>query len=481
MTRPTPPTLLALLLSLAAACAGDTPRTTPGPARSVAPNIIWIVLDDAGPAIGASGDPQAITPHIDRLAREGARFTRAFTHSAACAPSRSGLIAGMYPTSMGSHHMRSLLANPPQPFMRLLRDAGYYVVWPGKMDFNFYSPGGGIDRNNLREGWRYDCPECWDSQAPWLGGTPPRQPFFAYLDVAVTHESQVRATPEQFAKTTARLTPDQRHDPARMRVPSFFPDIPEVRQDLARFYDLMTAADYQVGDVLAWLDRHGLTEHTVVMVFGDHGIGLPRMKRWVYDSSLQVDLVVRWPGQIAPGTVREDLVAFVDFAPTVLSIAGVPVPERMQGQIILGPARAADRQYVYGARDRFDNAFDRIRSVRDARYHYIRNFQPEIPYAQRIPYAELGPTLQAWRRLAEGGRLTGPPALFFAARKPEEELYDTAVDRDEVRNLAGDAAHREVLVRLREALDEWMASTTDLGAVPEAELVTRGVLRPGVQ
>jgi arylsulfatase A-like enzyme len=217
------------------------------------------------------------------------------------------------------------------------------------------------------------------------------------------------------------------------------------------------------------------------MVFGDHGTGLPRMKRWVYDSSLQVDLVVRWPEQIAPGTVREDLVAFVDFAPTVLSIAGVAVPERMQGQVILGPARAPDRQYVYGARDRFDSAFDRIRSVRDTRYHYIRNFHPEIPYAQRIPYAELGPTLQAWRRLAEGGRLTGPPALFFAPTKPEEELYDTAVDRDEVNNLAGDVSHRDVLARLRTALDEWMVATKDLGTVPEAELVSRGVLRPGIQ
>jgi arylsulfatase A-like enzyme len=266
-----------------------------------------------------------------------------------------------------------------------------------------------------------------------------------------------------------------------MRVPAFLPDAPAVRQDLARFYDLMTAADYQVGDVLAWLDQHRLAENTVVMVFGDHGIGLPRMKRWVYDSSLQVDLVVRWPGRIDPGTVREDLVAFVDFAPTVLSIAGVTVPDRMQGQVFLGPQRAPAREYVYGARDRFDNAFDRIRSVRDSRYHYIRNYHPEIPYSQKIPYAELGPTLQTWRRLAEGGGLTGPPALFFVARKPPEELYDTAADRDEVRNLAADPSHRATLDRLRAALDRWTAETTDLGAVPEADLVARGILRPGVQ
>jgi arylsulfatase A-like enzyme len=172
-----------------------------------------------------------------------------------------------------------------------------------------------------------------------------------------------------------------------MRVPAYLPDAPAVRQDLARFYDLMTAADYQVGDVIAWLAQHGLAENTVVMMFGDHGTGLPRMKRWVYDSSLQIDLVVRWPGWIDPGTVREDLVAFVDFAPTVLSIAAAPIPDRMQGQVFLGPQRAADRAYVFGARDRFDNAFERIRSVRDTRFHYIRNYHPEIPYSQKIPYA----------------------------------------------------------------------------------------------
>lgn len=473
--------LLLIPLVLAAACATDAPASSAARPQDGRPNIVWIVLDDAGPAIGAGGDPQAITPNIDRLAREGVRFTRTFTHSAACAPSRSGLVAGRYPTSMGSHHMRSLLAQPPETFMELLRAAGYFVAWPGKMDFNFYSRGGAFDRSNPREGWRYDCPACWDTQAAWLGGPPPRQPFFAYLDVATTHESQVRATPEAFARATARLQPDQRHDPAKMRIPAYLPDVPEARQDLARFYDLMTAADYQVGDVIAWLDQHQLAENTLVMVFGDHGTGLPRMKRWVYDSSLQVDLVARWPRGIPPGTVREDLVAFVDFAPTMLSIAGTPIPDDMQGQVFLGPARAPDREYVFGARDRFDNAQERIRSVRDRRFHYIRNYHPEIPYSQVIPYAELGPTLQAWRRLAEAGTLNGPPALFFRPKKPVEELYDTERDPDEVRNLATDSAHREVIDRLRTALDAWIAETNDLGAVPEHDLVARGVLRPGVQ
>jgi arylsulfatase A-like enzyme len=287
--------------------------------------------------------------------------------------------------------------------------------------------------------------------------------------VGVVHESHVRDTPEQLAKDTERLTPSQRHDPAKMRVPAYYPDVPAVRRDLANFYDLMTAADYQVGDVMDWLDRYHLADRTVVWVFGDHGTGLPRMKRWLYDSGLRTDLVIRWPGQIAPGTGRDAPVAFVDFAPTVLSIAGAPIPKSVEGQVFLGPNRAKDRDVVFGARDRFDNADDRIRSARDSRYEYIRNYHPELPYSQPMPYAEAGNTMKAWRTLAEAGRLEGAPALFFAAVKPPQELYDTQTDPDEVNNLAGDPRYAAIMARLSDALDRWMKQTGDLENVTTDE------------
>ena len=436
------------------------------------PNIIWLVLDDASPTLGCYGDAQAITPNMDRLAREGARFTRAFTHAPVCAPSRSGLVTGMYPTTIGSHHMRSKLINPPETFMSLLRKAGYYVAWPGKTDFNFDPPDPQAPTVNA------DPPAgSFDRRTNWLSAAPPKQPFFAYLNLGVTHESQVRANAAQHVKNTVRLKRGERHDPARMRVPAYWPDTPEVRHDIAQYYDLMTAADYQVGDVLAWLDQYGIADKTVVILFGDHGRGMPREKRWVYDSGIHVPLVVRWPGAIKPGTVRDDLVAFIDFAPTMLSIAGADVPARMQGQVFLGDRKAKEREYVFAARDRMDETFDRIRAVRDKQFAYVRNFHPELPYSQVIAYNEENGTMRAWRRLHEEGKLTGPPALFFAPSKPAEELYDTRDDSDAVHNLATDPRYQKVLARMRKAMDQWVKETKDLGEIPEDELIGRGIVR----
>lgn len=453
---------LALLLvvpALVVSQARQTPDRRP-------PNIIWLVLDDASPALGVYGDPQAITPNMDRLARDGARFTRAFTHTPVCAPSRSGLVTGMYPTSVGSHHMRSLRIDPPETFMSMLRKAGYFVSWPGKVDFNF-DPGG---LTKLPDG-------AADNTAEWWTAPAPKQPFFAYRNLGVTHEAQVRGDATLHAKNTARLKPGERHDPLRMKVPQFLPDAPEVRKDLAQFYDLMTAADYQVGDVLDWLDKNDLSSNTIVFLFGDHGTGMPRSKRWVYDSGIHVPLLIRWPAQIKPGTIRDDLVAFIDFAPTLLSIAGVAAPPAMQGQVFLGEKRARAREYIFASRDRMDETFDRIRAVRDTRFEYIRNFHPELPYSQVNAYNEQNPTMRVWRQLHDQGKLTGAPEAFFAATKPPEELYDTSADPDEIHNLATDPKLQKVLERLRGVMDRWIKETKDLGEVPEEELVKRGILR----
>jgi uncharacterized sulfatase len=440
--------------------------------RQRQPNIVWLVLDDASPTLGAYGDAQAITPNMDRLAREGARFTRAFTHAPVCAPSRSGLVTGMYPTTMGSHHMRSRLIGPPETFMSLLRKAGYHVGWPGKTDFNF-------EPADASAAPVAEAPQgSYDSRGDWLAEAPPRRPFFLYRNLGVTHESQVRGDAALHAKNTARLTPQQRHDPARMRDPAYWPDAPEVRRDIAQYYDLVSAADYQVGDVLAWLDKHGLARDTVVFLFADHGRGMPREKRWVYDSGIRVPLIVRWPDRVKAGSVRDELVAFVDFAPTVLSIAGAAVPARMQGRVFEGSGRSKrQRDYVYAARDRMDETFDRIRAVREQRFAYVRNFHPQLPYAQRIAYNEENPTMRVWRQLHAQGALSGPPASFFAAAKPREELYDTEADPDQVRNLAGEPKHERILREMRDALDAWIENTHDLGGIGEQELIRRGLVK----
>lgn len=422
------------------------------------PNIIWIVGEDLGPELGCYGDTSARTPNLDRLAGQGARFIRCFTHAPVCAPSRSGLITGMYPTTIGTHHMRSKLLKPPPAFTSYLRLAGYFVAWPGKTDFNFDVP-----------------KDAFDSTRDWRKEFP-RQPFFAYINLGDSHESKIRASEDELRRITSSLTPEQRHDPARAALPPYYPDTPEVRRDWANYYDVVTSVDHQVAGVLEALERHGVANNTIVFFFGDHGRGLPRAKRWVYDSGIHVPLIIRWPGKIKPGTVREDLVSFIDFAPTVLSLAGAEIPKQLQGQIFLGPKAAPQRKHVFAARDRMDETYDRIRAVRDQRFKYIRNYHPELPYAQRVEYMELMPTMRVWRDLNAAAKLVGAQKFFFAPTKPNEELYDLDADPHEINNLADSPRHRRKLKELSTALDRWVAETKDMGGIPEDVLIQRGLV-----
>jgi N-sulfoglucosamine sulfohydrolase len=462
--------LVLLLLAPGHLVAAEVANAKPG--ADVRPNIVFIGAEDLSPDLACYGSKFVHTPNLDRLASQGARFTRAFTHAPVCAPSRSGMITGMYPTTIGSHHMRSGLINPPPTFPAELRKAGYYVDWATKTDINF------AGRQNAQPKDAFDSTKAWTNDAA-LEKLP--RPFFAHVNFATTHESQIRAPRDKFEQLTRRLTPAQRMDPAKVDLPPYYPDTPESRRDLANYYELVTAMDYQVGEVLDLLERHKLADNTVVVFWGDHGRGLPRYKRWCYDSGTRIPLIVRWPGKVQPGTVRDDLVAVVDFAPTFLTMAGAPIPDRMQGQPFLtgeGKPNPHPRKYVYAARDRMDETPDRIRSVRDERYHYVRNFRPELPYAQRIQYGEEMPTMQSWRRLNAEGKLTGPQKLFFAPTKPKEELYDTASDPHEVNNLADSRQpeHQAKLKELRGELDRWIDETKDLGAVPEEELIKQGLV-----
>jgi uncharacterized sulfatase len=455
----------ALILVLVAIC--SLTSFQPGGAKQVPPaqlpNIVFIIGEDMGPELGCYGDAMARTPNIDRLAREGARFTRAFTHAPVCAPSRSGLITGQYPTTIGSHHMRSTLLHPPPLFTDYLKKAGYVIAWPtktsyGKTDFNFKE----------HEGWT-DITGDWTTQIP-------RSPFFGYINVFTSHESQVRALPEQHAKNTVRLKPEDRRDPAKLVLPPYYPDTPEVRNDFRQYYELATAVDYKVGDVLDALDRAGVADNTIVIFFGDHGRGMPRSKRWVYNQGIHVPLIIRWPGKIKPGSVRGDLVCFLDLAPTLLSIAGIEPPKEMPGRPIVGPKTGPEPKYVFAARDRMDETFDRIRGVRERRFHYIRNFYPELPYAQVVLYNEENPIMQSWRAAFAAGKLNATQKQFFAPIKPPEELYDAESDPHEINNLAGSPKYQKKLQEMRAALDRWMKETNDLGAVPEVELVKRGLV-----
>ena len=428
------------------------------------PNILWITCEDTSPDLGCYGDSEARTPNLDRLASEGARFQNAFSVAGVCAPSRSGIITGMYPSSIGTHHMRSQGVPPPyvKCFTEYLRAAGYFCTNNVKTDYNFAAPLTAWDQSSNRAHWR---------------NRGKGQPFFSVFNIVTTHESRIRVSAEEFAELTRRLRPEDRHDPARAKLPPYYPDTPVVRRDWANYYDLVTAMDLQAADLLKQLDDDGLASNTVVFFYGDHGRGLPRAKRWIYDSGVRVPLIVRWPGKIKPGTVRADLVSLIDLAPALLSIAGLPIPRHLQGQPFLGDAPSKPREHVFFIRDRMDETYDMMRGVRTARFKYIRNYQPGKPYAQYIHYMDQMPTLREWRRLNAEGKLEGPQKLFFAPEKPEEELYDVVNDPHEISNLAGSAEHRNTLAQLRAVQERWMEQIKDLGKMKEADLQER--MRPG--
>ncbi len=231
---------------------------------------------------------------------------------------------------------------------------------------------------------------------------------------------------------------------------------------------MISDMDTQAGKLLDELDDAGLSTNTLVIFFSDHGRGLPRGKRWLYDSGIQVPLIIRWPGHIVPGSRNEELVSLLDMAPTMLKLADISPPVAMQGRVMLGKEKEKEPQFLFQTRDRMDEVHDMSRSVRDARFKYIKNFYPEKPYSQVIEYAERTPTMKELRRLHEDSTLTGSATLFFQPRKPAEELYDTKADPFEINNLAGDPEHIKPLEIMRQALETWQQKTGDKGFMPES-------------
>lgn len=433
--------LLALLLSYSTVVAA--------PSR---PNILWITSEDNGPHLGCYGDSFAQTPNLDRLAAKGMIYLNVWSVAPVCAPARTALISGLYPSSTGSEHMRSMVRLPARMkmFPQYLREAGYYCSNNSKEDYNLEKPGRVWDESSNKAHWK---------------NRKPGQPFFAVFNHTVTHESQIRKRPHEL-----------KHDPAKVRLPRFHPEAPEARQDWAQYYDKMSEMDALAGANLRELEEAGLAEDTIVFYFGDHGPGMPRCKRWPYDSGLRVPLIVYIPPkfrQLAPRDYRRGgesgrLVSFVDLAPTVLSWAGLKPPEWMQGAPLTDPMP----EYLHGLRGRMDERYDLVRTVRDGRYVYIRNYMPHRIYGQHIAYMFEMPTTRVWKLMYHLG--TAQPEQFaFWEKKPMEELYDLQNDPDEVRNLTRSAAHKKVLERMRKAQQEHALKVRDVGLLPEGEVHSR--------
>jgi N-sulfoglucosamine sulfohydrolase len=438
------------------------------------PNILWISCEDISANLACYGDRHAITPNLDRLAGEGVRFTRAFTPAGVCAVVRSSVITGMYAPAIGSQNMRSNIIPPTDVkcFPEYLRAAGYFCTNREKTDYQFDPP-----------------PSVWDRQGAkhddWRERPSKDQPFFSVVNLTVTHESQIRHSEARHAEIIQAIGKKNARDPDKVAdtLPAYLPDTPAVRRDWAWYHDNITRMDQMAGELLQKLEEDGLAESTIVVFWSDHGMGMPRGKRWLYDTGTHVPVIVRWPGQIEAGTVREDLVSVIDLPPTMLSIAGVAAPRHLHGRIILGEDSASEPAYLFFHRDRMDEVFETQRAARDRRWKYIRNFEPDKPYSQHLEYMDQMPSMKDWRRLAAEEKLTGGQKNWFAATKPVEELYDTENDPWELENLAEVPQYAERLARMRRATERWQTSIGDTGMLPEAVLMEEmldGTDRPTV-
>ncbi|HBE70272.1 MAG TPA: sulfatase [Planctomycetaceae bacterium] len=428
------------------------------------PNVLWLSCEDISPHLGCYGDPHAITPNLDALASRGTRFTHAFTAAGVCAPCRSTIITGMYQNAIGTHHMRCNAVLPEwlTPFPQLLRRSGYYCTNNRKTDYQFKTPA---------------ASEIWDdsgSKAHWKN-RPDGKPFFAVFNFTGCHESGI-ASKSKYESVTAKLTDSERQTAANLStLPPYYPDTPVVREDWKRNYELITAMDHWIAEHLAALEQAGLAENTIVWFWSDHGIGLPRAKRWLYDSGTRIPMIVFVPPKyrslagLEPG-VDSQLVSSTDFAPTMLSLAGISIPDYMHGRAIMGPGRTEAPQFVHGARDRMDERYDTVRSVRGKRFRYIRNFSPQKPYYQYMNTPEKGATMQAIRSGQNDESLPEAAKLFAADTKPAEELYDLEADPHEIHNLADSQTHQDVLRQMRAACLDWQKRIGDLGLAPESYL-----------
>jgi len=457
------------LTSLAATTLPLSARISAGAASARSrPNILWISLEDITPMMGCYGDEYARTPVFDALAAEGIRYTRAYSVSPVCSPSRSSVITGMYPGSLGTLHHRSRVRAPKflKMLPNLLREAGYYTTNNAKQDYNM--AGAAWHESSRRAHWR---------------NRPKRsQPFFAVFNFTECHSSITKIPEDRIVEERLnRLKPGDFHDPEKAPIPPYHPDVPEFRLAWARYYDAVTQVDYRAGELIDQLKQDGLWEDTIVFVWADHGVGMPRGKHTLWEQGTHVPLIVRFPrnyqhlAPASPGSAIDGLVTLMDLAPSVLALAGLRVPSWMEGRPLLckGKGESECRDDVISMRDRLDTRPEMIRSIRDRRYRYQRNFYPHLPFKPYEDFEFDAPVLRKWVDLARQGKLTGPQEMLARRFKPVEELYDSENDPHMVKNVADDPLYAPVLERMRRRLRAWMIHTRDLGILDEAELVER--------
>ena len=457
------PTLVAVLWALLS-CGSLEKKQLAGSILPESPNILWIVAEDLSPIIPPFGDLTVDTPNLTRLADEGVRYTRVFSTSGVCAPSRASIATGMYQNRIGAHHMRttSVVGEGPAGLIPYEAVPPSYV----KMQSQYFREAGYYTSNNAKEDYQFRKPiTAWDDSSPeahWRNRAS-GQPFFSIFNIGITHESQV---------WRQRDNPLLLANDAKVPIPPYLPETDIAVRDIRRVYSNIIAMDREIGKLLGQLEEDDLVDDTVIFFYSDHGGPLPRQKRSLYDSGIRVPLIIRFPDKWRAGEVEDQLVSFVDFKSTTLSLAGIKPPAYSDGRAFLGDfIETPARKYIHAAADRFDNEYDTIRAVRDSRYKYLRNYNLDKAYYLPLPYREQMPIMRELLQLNEQGKLNRFQAQWFREQKPLEELFDTDIDPYELQNLAQNPAYSNKLKELSDELDSWLLEIDDLGFTPENELI----------
>ena len=428
------------------------------------PNILWIVSEDNSPEyLGCYGNENATTPNIDKLSGQGVTYNNAFTNATVCAPSRFTIITGVYPTTCGTQHMRS---NEPIPeefrfFPEYLRKAGYYCTNNAKEDYN-------IDKKQ----WAENVSKAWDesSSKAHYKNRKKGQPFFAVFNTELSHEHVIHY---QMLKEDDEFM----HDPAKLELAPYHPDLPEMRRCYAQYYDYITEMDKWVGSLLNELEENGLAGNTIVFYYSDNGGVLPRSKTYIFESGTRVPLVIRFPEKYQdlapgkPGSRADRLVSFVDLAPTILSLADVKIPDNMLGNAFLGEQKTEEPEYVHFFRARDDENYEMTRAVRTRKFRYIRNYMPHRIYGQHGWYIWRASAVRAWEQAYKNGQCNAIQNRYFQKKESSEELYDITTDPHNIYNLSGDPKYADVLKEMREENQRWLRENRDAGFLPEAMMV----------
>lgn len=461
--------------------------------NSERPNVLFILAEDMNPRLGVYGDPVARTPNLDALAKESVMFTNAFTMAGVSAPSRTGLITGVHPHAMGLQHMRTstystqYMGVPPsyvKAYPELLRRNGYYTYVDVKTDYQFTSGPSAVGPFTIWDNHgSYSNIEDLRVPAAWRQQNLQGKPFFINLNPQITHESgmftdkNVDQRFKMFPKLWGEVKSAyqlQRVDPDDIKIAPYWKDTPEVRAELALFYENINVMDQQVGNVIKKLKEDNLWDNTIVIFSADNGDGLPRHKREGYDSGTHVPLIVHVPEKYQPkgwkknGSVDDRLVSFEDLAPTVLGFTQTEIPFYMKG-FDYSQENAKERDFIYSVRGRMDEQYIRSYYLRDRHYQYVQNIDL-TPNGASVVFRDALATTKVLNRAHTEGQLS-PQQEQWYEKKKVEELYNLDKDPFQINNVSGDKSQQKTLNYYREKMEAWRNQNNDMGIVSEAQMV----------